>query len=56
MEREDCEYQKYNQIRIAALGKDKVGSFPIELLIEWENVRLKINPNAKPQDFNKVLD
>jgi len=51
-EEEKWEYELYRKMRYAINGP-KGRFIPIELLMEWERVRLKINPNAAPVDLMK---
>ena len=49
----DYEQSLYQKMRYAVIGTNGRGFFPVELLMEWEEARLRVNPNAKPQDLLK---
>ena len=53
MNGEDYEYELYKKMRYAVIGTDGRAFFPLELLIEWEKARLRVNPKAKPQNLLK---
>lgn len=52
-EEEQYEQTLYKKMRFAVIGTKGRAFFPLELLMEWEAVRMKINPNAKPIDLMK---
>ena len=52
MEDEELEIL-YRKMRYATIGTKGKKFIPIPLLMEWEKIRLKLNPKAKPQDLAK---
>lgn len=50
---EDEEYKLYKKMRYAVMGPQTTKFIPIEWLMEWEKTRLRVNPNATPQDLLK---
>ena len=50
---ENEEYQMYKRMRYAVMGPQTTKFIPVELLMDWEKTRLRVNPNATPQDFMK---
>ena len=50
---EDEEYKLYKKMRYAVMGPQTTKFIPIEWLMDWEKTRLRVNPNAKPQDLLK---
>ena len=53
---EDEEYQLYKRMRYAVLGPQTTKFIPVELLIEWEKARLRVNPKATPQNLLKYAN
>lgn len=54
MEEENLKRELYRRMRLAK--NEKHGSyFPVELLMEWDRVRLKLNPQAVKTDLSKYL-
>lgn len=49
----DYEQSLYRKMRFAVIGTKGRAFFPLELLMEWEKARLRVNPKAKPQDLLK---
>lgn len=57
--------QEYDEITVSAyekarsiacsLAQSSSSVYPIELLIEWDNVRLKLNPKAKLSAAQKQI-
>ena len=48
---EQYEQLLYRKMRFAIIGDNGRGFFPLDLLMDWEKTRLRINPKAKPMDL-----
>lgn len=53
MDEESYEYELYRKMRYAVIGTNARSFFPLELLMEWEKARLRVNPKAEPQNLLK---
>lgn len=47
----DYEQLLYRKMRFAVIGTKGRAFFPLDLLMDWEETRLRINPKAKPMDL-----
>ena len=47
------ETELYRKMRYAVIGTKGRMFIPVELLMEWEKARLRVNPKATPQNLVK---